>query len=88
MNIVETGKILLTLLPIISDTIKNVEAQMGSGNGSNKLQLATTIIQSIYDASSPVIPFNTLAGQITQIIGALVAFYNNTRVFVQQAKAA
>lgn len=82
MNIVATANIILTLLPVISDTVKNVEAAVGSGNGKQKLQLALGIIESLYNASNPPVPFNTLVGQITSVIAALVSFYNDIRAFV------
>ena len=82
MNIVATANIILTLLPVISDTVKNVEAAVGSGNGKQKLQLALGIIESLYTASNPPVPFNTLVGQITSVIAALVSFYNDIRAFV------
>lgn len=81
MNIVATANIILTLLPVISDTVKNVEAAVGSGNGQQKLALAIGIIKPLYNASNPPVPFDTLIGQITEVIAALVSFYNQIRAF-------
>lgn len=83
MNIATTANIILTLLPIVSDTVKNVEAAVGSGNGSSKLKLALDIIKPIYDASSPVVPFESLVGQVTSVIAALVTFYQSIQAFTR-----
>jgi hypothetical protein len=91
MNIVATANIILTLLPVISDTVKNVEAAVGSGNGAQKLQLAIGIIKPIYNASNPPVPFDSLVAHVTEVIAALVTFYNSVRAFsksTQQAVAA
>lgn len=90
MNILATANIILTLLPVISDTVKNVEAIMGTGNGAQKKDLAIGIIKSIYEASVPPVPFDTLVGHITEVIAALVAYYNQIKAFakgVQQIAA-
>lgn len=87
MNIITTANIILTLLPVISDTVKNVEASMGTGNGVNKLQLAIGIIKPIYEASQPPVPFDQIASQVSSIIGEVVTFYNAIRAFSKAAHA-
>lgn len=88
MNILATANIILTLLPVISDTVKNVEAAVGSGNGAQKKDLAVGIIKSIYDASSPPVPFDTLVAHVTEVIAALVTFYNSIKAFPSTLKQA
>jgi hypothetical protein len=90
MNIITTANVVMTLLPIISDTVKNVEAIVGAGNGAQKKELAISLIKSIYNASTPPVPFDTLVGHITEAIAAFVSYYNSVRAFarsVQQAAA-
>jgi hypothetical protein len=69
--------------------VKAVEAESQTpGNGQAKLQLALDIIKSVYDASSPVMPFDQVVGHVTAVIAALVQFYNQIGAFVKVAKAA
>jgi hypothetical protein len=86
MNVIATAQVILTLLPVISDTVKNVEAAVGVGNGQQKLALAVGIIKSIYNASNPPAPFETLSAHITEVIAALVTFYNSIRAFSKTAQ--
>lgn len=88
MNILATANIIMTLLPVVTDTVKNVEAIMGAGNGAQKKDLAVGIIKTIYDASSPPVPFDTLVGHITEVIAALVAYYNQIKAFTKSAQQA
>jgi hypothetical protein len=83
MNIINTANIILTLLPVVSDTVKNVEAAVGSGNGSQKLALALAIIKPIYNASNPPVAFDSIVAQITEVIAALVTFYNQIKAFTK-----
>jgi hypothetical protein len=90
MNILSTANVILTLLPIITDTVKNVEAAVGSGNGAQKKDLAIGIIKSIYEASNPPVAFDAIVSHITEVIAAVVTFYNSIKAFpkaVQQAAA-
>jgi hypothetical protein len=88
MNILSTANIILTLLPVVTDTVKNVEAAMGAGNGQQKLQLAIAIIKPLYNASNPPVPFDSLVGQITEMIAAIVSFYNSIKAFPKAVQAA
>ena len=87
MNILSTANVILTLLPIISDTVKNVEAAVGSGNGAQKLQLALSIIKPIYNASNPPVPFDSLSAHVTEVIAALVTFYTSIKAFTKSTQA-
>ena len=88
MNIAATAQIILTLLPVVSDTVKNVEAAAGAGNGPQKLQLALDVIKSIYNASNPPVPFETIVGHVTEVIAALVTYYNSIKAFVKSVHQA
>jgi hypothetical protein len=88
MNIAATAQVILTLLPVISDTVKNVEAAVGAGNGSQKLQLALDVIKSIYNASNPPVSFDSIVGHVTEVIAALVTYYNSIRAFVKTVQQA
>ena len=87
MNILAVGKIILTLLPIVADTIKAVEDTQGSGNGNYKKTLALGIINAIYSSTNPTVPFAEVVGHVEQIISALVEFYNSTKVFTKPIAA-
>jgi hypothetical protein len=86
MNIITVGKVVAPLLPVISDTVKNVEAAVGAGNGAKKKDLAVAIIKSIYEASSPPMPFDALLSHITEVIAAFVTFYNDIKAFAKGAQ--
>jgi hypothetical protein len=81
MNVIATAQVILALLPVISDTVKNVEAAVGEGNGQQKLALAISIIKPIYNASNPPVPFDNIVSHITEVIAAVVTFYNDIRAF-------
>jgi hypothetical protein len=88
MNIISTANVILTLLPIVTDTVKNVEAVMGAGNGKDKLALAIAIIKPLYNSSNPPVPFDNLVSQITEMIAAVVTFYNSIKAFPKAVQAA
>lgn len=88
MNVVATAQVVLTLLPIISDTVKNVEAAVGAGNGQQKLTLAISVIKSLYEASSPPVAFDTIVNHITAVIAALVTYYNSIKAFTKSLQQA
>jgi hypothetical protein len=89
MNVLKSAQIILSILPIVSSVVKEVEAAAATpGNGTQKLQLALTLIKTIYDQTNPEIPFSGVVSQITSIIAALVTFYNSISAFVTTAKAA
>jgi len=85
MNVIATAQVILALLPVISDTVKNVEAAVGAGNGQQKLTLALSIIKPIYDASNPPVPFDNIVSHVTEVIAALVTFYNQIKAFTKSA---
>jgi hypothetical protein len=86
MNIIATANIILTLLPVVSDTVKNVEAFAGSGNGAAKQQAALGIIKSLYEASSPPVPFEQIVTQVTLLINEVVMFYNTIKAFSKSVR--
>jgi hypothetical protein len=88
MNIIATAQVILALLPVVSDTVKNVEAAVGAGNGAEKLKLALAIIKPIYEASNPPVAFDSVVAKITEVIAALVTFYGNIGAFVTSLKKA
>lgn len=88
MNLLTLSNTILTLLPVITNTVQAVEAASNTpGNGSAKLQLALGIIKPIYEATNPPVPFDQIVANITSIIAALVTFYNNIGTFVKSVKA-
>ena len=89
MNIVTIGTIVLKLLPVISETIRQVEELDSSpGKGSQKLEAALIILRSIYETTNanPTVSFDDLVKTIKGVIAALVTFYNSTGQFVKKLK--
>lgn len=81
MNIIAISKTILALLPIVSDTVKAVEATQGSGAGAYKKALAIGVIGAVYSATNPTIPFSDLTVYVEQVITAIVEFFNATKAF-------
>lgn len=89
MNFLNAAQLILPLLPIITDAVKQVEALSTTpGNGSHKMQLVMVVVKSIYEASNPPAPFSDIEGKVVDVISALVTFYNNIGAFVRAVKAA
>lgn len=89
MNFLNAAQLILPLLPIITDAVKQVEALNATpGNGSHKLQLVMVVVKSIYEASNPPEPFSSIEGKVSDVVSALVTFYNNIGAFVRAVKVA
>jgi hypothetical protein len=87
MNALVIGSTVLKLLPVITDTIHQVEVLDSSPNkGPQKLQVAITILRGIYNAAepNPAVTFDQLEGAVKSIISALVEFYNAVGTFTKQ----
>ncbi len=88
MSILTVAKTLVTLLPIISEVITAVEAISQAGTGAAKKKLVLDTIKTLYDASQPAVPFDTLKANIETVVDSLVAYYNTIGVFVKTLKQA
>lgn len=89
MNVITAAQLILSLLPVITDVVKQVEAMNTSqGNGAQKLQLALTLVKAVYDSTNPAEPFDSIKGKVESVIGAVVTFYNTVKAFSHGTKAA
>lgn len=89
MNLLNVLNALVAITTITQQVLPVVEeASSASGNGAAKKALALSLIRSVYDATNPVVPFDTLATQVGNIIDAVVSFYNTIGKFVKSVKLA
>lgn len=89
MNFLTASNLILSLLPIISNVIKQVEElNKTPGNGKAKLELALVLIREIYNAANPPESFDSIRAKVEGTIAALVTFYNTIGAFVKAVKAA
>lgn len=88
MNIIAIGQLVFSLLPVVTDAVKNAEAAFGAGNGKDKLAFVLAAVASLYNASNPPVPFDNIVKVLTEMVAHVVTYYNNTKVFLTKAKAA
>lgn len=76
MNWIAIVKAVLALLPAIIEAIKAIEAALPEpGQGSQKLTLIRTIIESANSEAATMWPY------IEKAVAAVVAFFNSTGIF-------
>lgn len=87
MQFLTTVRLILSLLPLILDTIRIIEQSLPQGGaGREKLALVRTAIESAWDAAAEKVgDINTLWPAIERVIGAAVAMYNNAGAFKKSA---
>jgi hypothetical protein len=88
MSILVQAQTLLTILSYASEVIQSVEAVSAGAAGADKKTLALSVIRSIYDATAPAVPFDSLYNQVSGIVDALVSFYNTIGKFAKSLKQA
>lgn len=98
MSFITVGRVALTLLPIISAAVQQVEATAQADKeqginmtGAQKLQIAVAFVQKIYESTSAPLPFEQLAGVVASFANEFVAMYNVVEAFTHSqpvAKAA
>ena len=76
-------KLVISMLPLIIDTMKKIEdAIPGQGQGEQKLNAVRTILESVYEiAPEGNVKFDTLWPAIAKIISKLVSLYNGNGTF-------
>lgn len=77
------NKIAATLIPVVNDQVKTVEAEEGAGNGAAKLKYVLATVQAIYTAANGPVPFADILNLVTQIVNAAVDFYNTIGVVIK-----
>lgn len=83
MNYLEVVRTILSLIPVIIDTIKAIESALPVGGaGAQKLEAIKGILQSAYTVGGGAVEqFNSLWPALQSTIGVLVGFFNATGVF-------
>lgn len=82
-NFLVTVKLVLSLLPLILDAVKAVEAALPqSGQGAQKLALVRTTLQAAFDvAGDAVTSFEQIWPALEKTIGAVVGLFNSAGIF-------
>lgn len=82
-NFVATVKLVLSLLPLILDVVKAVEAALPqAGQGAQKLALVRTTLQAAFTvAGDAVASFEQVWPALEKTVGAVVGLFNSTGVF-------
>jgi hypothetical protein len=83
MQYIAIIKAVLSLLPILIEVIKAIEAAFPqSGQGAAKLEAVRATVASAYaQASDTTVKFDVLWGPLQTAIGAFVALANSTGMF-------
>lgn len=83
LKTIQTIRLILSLLPLILDTIRAIEAALPAGGlGREKLALVRTTIESAYIAAGEAADsFETIWPALERTIGAAVALFNRTGLF-------
>ena len=78
MQFLQAIKTVLTLLPLIIEAVRAVEAAMpGSGQGASKLALIRQAVQATYDLVADATPqFEAVWPALEKTIAAVVATFN------------
>ena len=82
-NYIAIIKLVLSLLPLILDTVKAVEAALPqSGQGAQKLALVRVTLQAAFDAAgNAVASFEQVWPALEKTIAAVVGVFNTAGVF-------
>jgi len=76
-------KLILSMLPLIIDAIKLIEATIpGQGQGELKLAAIRSAVESSYEVSEESLPsFELLWKAVSKVIARLVAVFNSSGQF-------
>lgn len=79
----ELAKLILSLIPVIIDTIKAIEAAIpGEGKGEQKLAMVRGALESVYEVSPAISSsFDELWGAISKVVSLTVGIFNATGAF-------
>lgn len=83
MKFLEIVKLIISMLPILIEAIKTVEAAIpGSSNGEAKLQTVRTVLESSYNVSNDMSDkFESAWPTFKSVIDSLVSTFNKVGVF-------
>jgi hypothetical protein len=74
-----------TLLPVLFKVVQGVEAVHTTYTGGQKKALALVLVEMLYRATDPVIPYEALAPHVGNAIDTTVQEYNENGQFVKTA---
>lgn len=76
-------RLVLSLLPVLIDAIKAIEAAFpASGQGSLKLELVRGVVEQAYNAGTGALSkFEDVWPVLQKVIASLVTFMNTTGIF-------
>lgn len=85
MQLITILKLIISLLPLLIDAIKAIEAAMpGTGKGATKLAAVQSIVESAYKASSDALPpFEDIVPVLQKTVESIIAGFNVTGVFAK-----
>ena len=83
MQAISTIKLILSLLPLIIDAVRAIEAALpATGQGAAKLQLIRETLQAGFStAGDAVAAFEQAWPAIERVVGAVVGLFNRAGVF-------
>lgn len=83
MQLINILRLIVTILPLLIDTIKIVEEAIpGSGKGEAKLTAVRGVVESAYKASTDAVPaFESVWPVLQKSIGAIVDGFNSAGNF-------
>jgi hypothetical protein len=76
-------KLIISILPLLIDTIKLIEAAIpGKGQGEVKLGAVRSVVESSYDVANESLPvFETLWPALAKTVSGLVSAFNSAGEF-------
>jgi hypothetical protein len=85
MQFIQTARLILSLLPLILEAVKAVEAALPEGGlGAQKLALVRQTLQAASDiADDGFDNFEKVWPALEKTIGAVVAMFNKTGLFLK-----
>jgi hypothetical protein len=84
MNFIEVFKLIVSILPMLIEAIKTVEAAVpGQGNGEQKLAVVRSVLESSYEVAGNI-NFESVWDSIRKVVNALVSVFNKTGVFMSK----
>jgi hypothetical protein len=86
MHFIQTAKLILSLLPLILEAVKAVEAALPEGGmGAQKLGLVRQTLQAAFDiADDGFASFEKVWPALEKTIGAVVGLFNTAGVFLKK----
>lgn len=82
MQLLQTIKLILSLLPLIIETVKVIEQVMPQGSGATKLQMLRGTLEAAFEVSTDVVAkFENVWPAIEKTVSAVVTAFNASGVF-------